>query len=547
MKIFNRATAFVLLLFSAFAYGQGYNQISPTDTVQINQNGNTVTVPVQVVAPQYLAGPPVTVVLAGDSITQYNNGTVNATTVASTVGSTSVQITYAGHSLGVGQRCTLSGANQIEFNGVWNVASVIDANNFTVTLASPATVATPTGTLQIARGNTYGNNGYFTYMSGLKLKLLNNAGLAHDTAAGGVTAGVPGLYSRLQKDVFSYNPQMVILMIGVNDLQAGQTAQQTFASIKLIADAIVKNNIRLVLCTLNPVNSTYSSIAPSIPVLNALIRSYTETKQGVVLADTYSALVDPTSTAGYVLTSPSSSSNTLDGLHPSAVGAQLMASVISNSIAFFHVPKISLNSSYNDAFVNNAASTNTLINPLMQGTGGTTSGTGASGTVPTNWVVSAAGGGSQTAVASIVARTAATDGDILGNNINVVFTSAAANDNVVIRSAAPMTGQFTNGEWLYADCAISWSSATNMSYLEASISLVVGGVTYTSYWGSVVSTTFPASYSPYPIRVPPLYVPSGTISSGNFYINTLFSGVGGATITLGRCQLRQAATLSAIN
>ena len=471
--------------------------------------------------------------------------TVSVATIGTTYG-TLIKITSNGHSIGVGQQAILSSANQIEFNGCWHVVLVIDVNNYTVNLTQPATVATPTGPMSLGQGNWFGNQGYWNYMTNLNLKLLNNAGLSGDTTVAGIATNFPGLYSRLQKDVFAYNPQIAVVLIGTNDVGYGtETASQISNNIIMICNAILAKNIKVVLVTIPPMGSAWSGFsAANAKLILDIVRqekAYAMATPGVVLADTYDALVDPTSNVATELTA-----NTADGIHPSSIGAYIMSQVIGAAIAQFNVPNIILNGSSLDTYSNDTTSVNTISNPLMQGSGGV-AGTNVTGTIPAAWELKTFGGGSQSAVGSEVARTVSADGDISGNNFVNVFTSAANNDYTTMVSNVTYTSQFTNGDWLYGDCDIGWGSATNLKYIEMYTSLVVGGNTYTSYWSSASDkVNMQPSARVHGAKIPPLFVPAGSITGFNLIVQAAASGVGAVTIQIGRCQLRHAATYGAI-
>ena len=460
---------------------------------------------------------------------------------------TLIKITNNGHSIGPGQEAILSSANQIEFNGCWHVVSVIDFNNFTVNLTYPATVATPTGAISLGQGNWFGNTGYWTYLTGFKLKMLNNAGLSGDTTIAGISSQFPGLYSRLGADVFAYNPQIAVVLIGTNDVGYGtETATQIANNIIMIDNAILARGIKVVVVSLPPMGSAWSGFSAAnaklILDINRQLRQYAEITPGTVYADIYAGLVDPTSSVATEL-----AANTLDGIHPSSQGAYIYAQYIGKALARFNVPNIDLVNTALDTYANDTTSFNTISNPLMIGSGGT-AGTNTSGVIPPTWKITTVGGGGQSAVSAVTARTMAADGDISGSNMVVTAVSAANNDSIHILSNVTYTSQFTNGQWLYGDCDVGWSNTTNLKFVEANVQLTVGGNTYNSYWQSVVdSTYFQPSFRGY-AKIPPMWVPAtGTITGWNlvFYMN--FSGVGGGTFQVGRCQLRQAASLSLIN
>lgn len=172
--------------------------------------------------------------------------------------------------------------------------------------------------------------------------------------------------------------------------------------------------------------------------------------------------------------------------------------------------------------------------------------------IPAAWRVTTGGGGSQTAVVTVVPRTVAADGDTIGNNIVATFVSAANNDNVVIQSFVTYTSQFTNGCWLTADFDIAWSAGTNVKdvYANLQVSVTTNGVstTYFAYWNITTDTTTFSQSGRNPAgTIPGLYVPAGTITAWNLVFTANASGTGGCVLQIGRARVPWLATLASIN
>ena len=536
-----------------------YSTDSAGNTVQLLPNN----------APFYpISAPPVSCVIIGDSITGY---AFAATSVASgltaTIGTKNAQLIVSNNFLGVGQSFTISSVNQIEFNGCWKVASLSTTttlnDTISFTINSNATVATATGTINFAKGNTYSQFGYWQYLNGLKLKMANMAGLPGDCTVLGVNPLSPGVLQRLPYDVFPYNPQVCILMIGINDLgTTGVTGQATAANIITISNAILARGSKLVLCSINPVGLAgtipafvYGSAATTtlkITAANALLRAYSEVTPGVVFADTYAAMVDYSSVKGYAITSMLS-----DGLHPSAIGASTMASVITTALLSLGVQGvvsltsgssvrgINLNSSSNDTILQNSLSTNVAGNPLMTGSGGVASGAGITQTViPASWEVQTSGGGGQTAISNTVLRTMAADGDLLGYNWVVNAAGAASGDLVRCYTNAGVSGIPITGIWLYGDLDLGISNTAGLvNYIQLNTYASTSGGAVQSVGMQQVGSFGPLVNFRGAVRMPPVWVPAAAtwnyIQCGVFIS---FGGVGSTTIQMGRMQLRWSAT-----
>jgi lysophospholipase L1-like esterase len=131
--------------------------------------------------------------------------------------------------------------------------------------------------------------------------------------------------ARVQTDVVALHPATVHVLCGTNDIIGGPTDPSTTkANIMEIVEQARAAKIRIVLATLPPVRAGVSMRFPAdtpdqIIALNDWISNYAH-DQNLPLADYYSALVgeDGKIVAAY----------TIDGVHPSSNGYQVMTSVI---------------------------------------------------------------------------------------------------------------------------------------------------------------------------------------------------------------------------
>ena len=475
------------------------------------------------------------VVLAGDSITSQCFATITPTSITSS--GTTATVTYAGHSLAVGQQCTIQGCTETGYNGCWRVASAT-ATTFTVTTTATPSASPATGSPQICLGNAYQNNGYFSYLTGANLSLLNNAGLGGDTTA--------GLYSRLQTDVHTYAADCVIVNIGINNLRTGgATAAATWTGaagsegIKEVVDAILATGRRVILCTIIPLDvgdSFFSTAVGGITcpkrilAVNRSIRAYCNTTPNLYLADVAAPLAS-TNADGRAL-----AANIGSAPHPSPAGAQLMAIPIMDALELCGARPISLVSSELDTVNSDAGSKNVTYNPFFTGTGGSKD-TGVTGTMADSWRTERLNG-SPTVVCTTEARTIAADGDALGNNQVLTISSTAASDQIQFRSFITYGTQFTNADIINLLSHVQISSAVNLQYFYGFVEVVVDAVNYFAYWDyNGTGTAIPSLNQV--IQTRPLTVPAGTIS--NYYIGFVaqFSGAGGAVVKFGRTESRK--------
>ena len=141
------------------------------------------------------------------------------------------------------------------------------------------------------------------------LRLVNNAGEPGDTTA--------QMLARLNSDVFAYQPEVLFIMGGTNDLGYGIGQATTIANLRAIIAAADRKGIRIDLMTVPP--DAYPDMAAKIDSLNAAI---------VQLGNAYKLVVidihTPLSTSAGVYVPKYTS----DGLHFSALGAQIVANTI---------------------------------------------------------------------------------------------------------------------------------------------------------------------------------------------------------------------------
>ena len=168
------------------------------------------------------------------------------------------------------------------------------------------------------RGDT--NKSYATYAS----QSLNNTQLFNITA---VNKGVPGntvsdLYARLEKDVISENPNVVSILIGVNDTATYQKniSDEEFKTVyKNIITTIKAKlpNTKIILMTpfIFKKNGSYS-----IDVLQGRINAVKElaTQYTLTLVDTNALIVSKQQSGQIDIYAD-------DGVHPNANGAKLIA------------------------------------------------------------------------------------------------------------------------------------------------------------------------------------------------------------------------------
>lgn len=112
-----------------------------------------------------------------------------------------------------------------------------------------------------------------------------------------VTRGFPGDTTsmgedRLPNELSAYNPEVLLLMEGTNDLTAATSASKTIGSLdQMIFDARARGVTAIFLATVPPIapGGPNNSVIPSVAPLNAQIRDLAA-RRSVQLVDVYAAL-----------------------------------------------------------------------------------------------------------------------------------------------------------------------------------------------------------------------------------------------------------------
>ena len=486
-----------------------------------------------------------TLVILGDSLTSQNWSWGTATSMTGTIGDTVASIALTGHQFIAGDLVKIDNANQAECNGDFYVISRTDANNFTVRLTSPLTVATATGTIKVHNPKLLANNGYFTwwsFLSGNRVKLLHNAGMSGETTG--------QILGRIARDVIAYGPSRVAVLAGTNDVRTGVATATIIANLRAIYAQLRANGIEVIAMTIPPLGSGDASYnattTQQIQDVNAQIKDYCSQFDGMRFVDSHGAIADATSEGG-----AAAAANIEDTVHFSPVGAYNIGVLLHNAVSSYLPPVNTMPTTAADTYLVSSGNKNVGPNPLFLtsatgptgtfgGGGGVTEGSGAGTSVAKGWRVEAAGTGS--AVASLVARTVANDGDALGNNQRTVLTSSANNDAVSIKNIDTFASQVAAGDSVYAECAFKLSSITGTpKRINLNVNVTVGGVIYstTTGYGSI-SNTLPTANISGVMRTPVLKVPAGTVTKVEAVAFVQFPGAGVATLDVGRLHIRKA-------
>ena len=469
----------------------------------------------------------------GDSI--YANGSLNPTVTGITASGTTATTASTAHGFQVGQSFRMANAAQAQYNGFFTVATVPDANSFTYTMKSAPSVTTATtaSAFVCVNQSRYSDRfipELFNQLSGLKMSLQGNCAVGGDKASDTV--------ARLAENLAFYTPDYAFVCVGTNDIANDIAAATTKANLITIANTLIAFGVVPIMTTIPPVGtgaSWYSTTRrQNLWNLNDWIIDYFGANPKVVLIDLFAYMVGPTDANGAYNTSYAES----DGVHPSKTGAFAAAGKINTQLASF-MPKPKRAKFLANNYAGSSSSYELCdVAILNTATGGTVTGTGASGTAASGLTVTAAGGGSQTVVASVVARA-----DGIGNNQRMVLTGVASLDRAELTLTTSINGRVSAGDKIVLEANISGASVgSGFRYVQFGIEHTAGGLSGNTLALSSSGTGFWGEDFDMWVETPEFVVPAGGVTTLRFKIVFAFQAAGSGTFEVGRISLRKKQT-----
>lgn len=476
-----------------------------------------------------------TCVLLGDSITARCNTSISvapANVVGSAAGTT---ITTSAQNVLDG-RVNLSQSQNPALDHSIVQATNVDANVFTIPVP---TSGNPPSSLVISIQTQLSERGWFTWLNALtgqRFNLLNNAAIGGETVA--------DIALRVDRDVIAYSPGICFIMAGINDCSAGTPAATTFSRLQAIYEKLIPYGIRPVLLTVLPLYTGHANFATAMPLvqqLNQLIKNYAF-NNNLLCIDAHAAIVDPASATGAALV------DTLDtdNIHPSAYGARL----IGLAGAAMFTPQTQtppgLTVSQVDNFGSSSSNWQLIDTAPWNASGGTVTGTNMSGTAPSGFTVQLTAGTVTSGVVSVPARVAATDGDAIGNNVQVVITSSGT-PTVQMFPASIRLRLVAGGTYqLRVPVRLTNVAGSNLRGIQFQMQFagVNGQSAIVRAWGNEATVALATNYADgtYHMYSPVFTVPSWfTNTSGGFPIlQFAFSAAGTAlTVNAGRWTMQR--------
>lgn len=186
-----------------------------------------------------------------------------------------------------------------------------------------------------------------------------------DTGIAGNTTQM--LIDRLQSDVIDTGAEVVIIMLGTNDVHAQISESVTIANMQTIVDTVTAAGIKVILTPITYRGDNHPNYTQKIDIINAAYRAITEANESAVITDTFDEFnalaIDETRWREVAI----------DRLHPNSSGGYLLGRTIAATLDRYVVSE-------------DIETTSLMVNPDFNGVGGGVV-LGATGTAPDNWTV----------------------------------------------------------------------------------------------------------------------------------------------------------------
>lgn len=355
---------------------------------------------------------------------------------------------------------------------------------------------------------------------GPPLDVIYNAGVAGNTTT--------QMAARIDTDVLAKRPGYATIWAGTNDPWTSVAeVDASYARMAAMVDKMRLSGIYVFVISETVANSSKGAAFPAyVNRYNDSLRSYCALNAGCEFWDFNAQVVDPTNANGYA-----KASMLRDGLHLGPFGATTIGkNVVAAKLARFSTGFTSLVNSPIDTLSVRAESRNLFSNPLMSGAVAA-SGTGQTGTWPTNWSTSG-----PNAVSSTPARA-----DGFGNDLQCAIT-AAGFGSFFANLSSSNSGLIVPGATYVLEAALSIASAVNVSQVSLTTDLSISGVgTFRYGWGYAVQTAVSGdSLVDFvgTIRSRKFTAPAGTYTGLSGLVRVLFAGAGSATVRIGRVSLK---------
>lgn len=372
---------------------------------------------------------------------------------------------------------------------------------------------------------------WFNALNGQKL-----ACIASYAVSGSRTSDLDGQITNLL--ALTTLPQFAFIWSGVNDLSNSVTALTAFTNVSNACTRLLSAGITPVVF-LEPGSTSFttSALVAALFEYNERLRGLAHSNRAVFVFDTTSTMWNPTGAAWTSTPAPVFKTGfSLDGTHPTNLAGNALGAAFG---AWF--PGIILGVDTRPACIGEFLFANNPFNAIVNGlftttTGGSTGGSGtlASGTVPASWSLNTGASGTSVSLA--------TAGGAAGNVLTATITTTQASTvklsqdvTTTVKNAAAINDIFQAGYELTV------SGGTALRGINVIHEYNDGTNTFTYYdlYCQASAADGPQAFGPIvciPSQMVITTTPSGWITTR---IEAVFSGAGGATISVARARFRK--------
>jgi len=380
--------------------------------------------------------------IVGDSIAAQHGYTLGITSLTRD-GSTTMTVNWTSHGLIVGSRVYGFRATDEALNGRFEVATVVNANSFTVTLpvASGGAVTAKAGGFIASKQDVLTDIGSINWLTSLNGACFDIVGVCAEGAS--LTSYLSTLVTNANDDGLKYD--WVTIISGINDIVSDVTGATIAANIIAATASLRTAGKKVIISAVGPWSSAYGSYTAGrntqLLAANTALAAYAAGRSGVYFMDTVAAGTAYATTYTNFLS---------DGIHPTQLGCYTYAKrFMADYPTALPAGTTLLSQNANDDVVVTPANRQFWPTPMFTGAAGlglTYFGTATTtGTIPTDqWVrgYSPNTGGATTTLASSLV--AASTGN--GNAIKVDIAASEDGDWAIVHcidNSAP----FSSGDY----------------------------------------------------------------------------------------------------
>jgi len=442
------------------------------------------------------------------------------------IGTTATATASSVHGLLPGMYVLIENVDQAGYAGFHKVLTIPTTTEFTFTTvdADIANATSPSVVVYVIQQKVGDRN--FAYlancMSNQRLKYLANWGVGGDKIAD--TASLIDSALNPANNLHNDIVKIVFCMVGINDIANDRTYEQITVDYLNLFDKLknVERVIFMLPATLSASHGSWTALrGQTLSRVHIWLHENAGANDNFIVIDSDRIFTDAANVNGDF-----KSGYSLDGIHPSKLGALQLAKAINTNV-LSKMPDVfrSWPTSQLSVYSANNLSPQLNDNPTMQGVGGNAWGTGASGVSPDGYTASSLGGGSQTVAFSVNPKT-----DGTGNYLRCVINAVDSLDRIDIQRSANLSSRVSAGDRVIFAVSIDASSVSGLlRYYQVGLQVTAAGVTSTiDAIASQGTDVFGEPNFFLRFETPVFIVPDG-LTSMQIKCQVVYNGVGAGT------------------